>query len=532
MVKHKFKFLIFSFPALILLLTPGCNKTKELKFQPTWESLAQYQAPEWFRDAKFGIYMHWGPMTVVPGNSGWYGRHIYMQYNNEFGNDYAIHVKNFGHPSVFGYKDIIPMWKAENWDPDAIVKLIKEAGAKYVGCVAVHHDNFDCYNSSYQPWNSVNMGPKRDIVGGWKAAIEKQGLRFGVSSHSDRTWGWFSTSFGSDSTGPLKGHPYDGNMTLADGSGKWWNGYNPADLYTRPHSKYETADKAYCDKWLRRTLELIDKYQPDFIYFDGPVPIVGAGRKKDSSGRPELEKYGLEVVSHFYNSNIKKYNGGLEAVVTIKSWGEGSIKDNRVAVQDIEKGGVKEIQDLPWQTDTSLPPGWFYNGSEKSELSDTVVIHNLCDIVSKNGNMMLNIGLRPDGTLPENEREILKNIGKWFDINGEAIYGTRPWITYGEGPTGLVEGEFKQNTKPYTFEDIRFTAKENTLYAIVLGWPEKKTVKIRSLNSGQELWFGNISSIELLGNKGTIKWKRNENGLEIQFPDQNQCKFAYVLKIK
>jgi alpha-L-fucosidase len=517
--------------AIAFALAGGCTNPTKTNFQPSWESLSRYEAPDWFRNAKFGIYMHWGPMTVVPGHGGWYGRHMYMQQNTEWGNDYAIHHRQFGHPSEFGYKDIIPLWKAEKWDPDELVSLYKKVGARYIACVAVHHDNFDCYNSSFQPWNSVNMGPGRDIVGEWRKAVLKYGLKFGVTSHCDRSWTWFSTSYGSDSTGSLKGVPYDGNLTMNDGRGKWWEGYDPRDLYNRPHKPTEPADSAYLSRWFRRTMELIDNYRPDLIYFDGPIPLVGTNSPKGENGRPVHEKYGLEIVSHFYNANREWHLGKPEAVVTVKSWGPGSVYDQNAVVMDVEKGSVNHIREKPWQTDTSIPGTWFYNGSGTAELSDTVIVHNLCDIVSKNGNMMLNVGLRPDGTLPDDERSILEGIGRWLQINGEAIYETRPWKIFGEGITRVREGEFNQNTKPFTSMDIRFTTRDKVLYAIVLGWPQNREVLIKTLNTPSEHFPRKIRSIKMLGSETKIIWERDLNGLTVRFPEMPPCQFAYVLKI-
>lgn len=375
----------------------------EPTFEPTWRSLKAYETPDWFRDAKFGIYVHWGPMSAVKGHRGWYGRHMYMQEGAEWEGDYETHLETFGYPSEFGYKDIIPLWTAENWDPDALISLFKESGARYFGTVAVHRDNFDAYDSTYQPWNSVNMGPKRDVVGEWKAAAEKHGLRFGVASHSDRSWSWFAPSFGSDTKGPMKRVPYDGNLTSADGEGKWWEGYDPRDLYPRPHAEDEAADEAYRDNWFKGAKELVEKYEPDLLYFDGPMPMVGIGDGGTTEeGRPEFERYGLEIAALFYNQNMARTDGSLEAVLNIKSWGPGSVVDPGAVVVDMEKGGVDRINPYPWQTDTSLAGAWFYNGDGTTELTDTVVIHNLCDIVSKNGNMMLNAALKADGALPEN----------------------------------------------------------------------------------------------------------------------------------
>jgi len=483
-------------------------------FAPTWKSLAAFKCPDWFRDSKFGIFMHWGGQSV-PANDGWYARNMYMQYGAPWGNAYAYHLKTYGHPSKVGYKDLLPLWKAEKWNPDSLAALYKNIGAKYIVYVAVHHDNVDNFASTYQPWNSVNIGPKRDVTLEWKRATEKHGLRFGVSSHSDRTWSWFETSRGADSTGPLKGVLYDGNLTKADGKGKWWEGFDPQQLYGRPHPKNAPPDAEFMVNWYNRTRELIDKYRPDILYFDGPLP---------------LGDYGLNIAAHYYNSNMSWHNGAPEAVLNIKSWGPGTIPDERAIVLDIEKGQIDTLNALPWQTDTSLPGPWFY-APEPLELSDTVVIHNLCDIVSKNGNLLLNVGLKADGSLPDDQRQILLGIGEWLEVNGEAIYGTRPWKISGEGKTRMQGGDFKQNTTPLTSDDIRFTTKGKTLYAIALGWPQNGKVTIHSLPKDVKLLFGHITSVEMLGVQAKLKWEQTGTGLTIQTPDKPPCRYAYVFKI-
>ena len=499
-------------------------------FESNWKSLGQYKAPDWYKDAKFGIFMHWGIQSVPAHENGWYARQMYQQTGAEWGHTYDYHIKTYGHPSEFGYKDLIPLWRAEKWDPDELVKLYKKIGAKYIVPVAVHHDNFDNYASTYQPWNSVNMGPKKDIVGEWKKACDKYGMRFGVSSHSDRSWDWFSTSHGSDTVGAKAGVTYDGNLTKSDGKGKWWEGYDPRDLYSRPHLITEAPDIAYREKWFNRTKELVDKYHPDLLWFDGPLPMVCSSPACDVA-RPELEQYGLVIASYFYNENQKWHDGKLDAVLNIKTWKHYDVPDSSAIVLDIEKGQTQDILNNVWQTDTSIPSDWYEN-SMPPELSDTTIIHNLCDIVSKNGNLLLNVGLQADGILPDDQKTILLSIGMWLEQNGEAIYCTRPWKIFGEGPTNIAEGDFKQNKVNMSARDIRFTTKDSTLYVIMMGWPDDNRVLIHSITSQNLPWFGEIGSITLIGEKASLPWKINTENLFIHLPDKHKDQLAYVMKLR
>ncbi|AOS44588.1 Alpha-L-fucosidase [Lacunisphaera limnophila] len=486
---------------------PGPQRT----FEPTWSSLHAYEAPAWFRDAKFGIFMHWGVQSLpAAANDGWYARHLYLQEGAPWGNAYAHHLKTYGHPSQFGFKDMIPLWKAERWDPDALVKFYKEIGARYIVPVAVHHDNFDLYDSKFQPWNSVNLGPKRDILRGWKDAADRHGLRFGASSHSDRSWDWFHVAHGADTHGPLKGVPYDGNLTKADGTGRWWEGLDPADLYGPPHAGGFTnpphpddakPDQAYKDKWFARTQQLIDDYQPDLLYFDSPMP---------------LGEHGLRLAASLYNRTAAP-------VLTIKSWGPGTVPDEGAVVLDIEKGQSDRLRYFAWQTDTSLNNNWFID-EKPMELTDEVVVHNLVDIVSKNGNLLLNVALRADGTLPDDQRAALTSVGTWLAQNGEAIYGTRPWKLFGEGPTIVAGGHFQQQTQPFTSADIRFTTKGDTLYAILLGWPADQRVRLKSLTAARR--------ITLLGSSAALTWENSTEGVTVRLPAEAPGRFAYVLRIE
>ena len=485
------------------------------KFQPNWQSLEQYQCPNWYRDAKFGIFMHWSINSLVPAaNDGWYGRQMYMQKGASWGNAYQYHVQTYGHPSKFGYKDLIPLWKAENFHPDDLVAIYKQAGARYIVPVAVHHDNFDNYASTYQPWNSVNMGPHKDLIGLWRDAILKAGLRFGVSSHSDRSWGWFETSHGSDVEGPLKGVPYDGDLRKEDGKGLWWEGYDPQDLYS-PALKLrgdteegKALSEAYADKWYMRTKELVEKYQPDLIYFDGGLPMGDRG---------------LKIAALFYNEKMK--GDRTDAVINIK-WNP----DRKAAVEDMEKGLSNWIRPNVWQVDTSINDQWFIDDLPPV-LNTDQIIHSLVDAVSKNGNLLLNVALRADGTIVDEEKQRLLAIGDWLSTNGEAIYGTRPTHIFGEGPTKIKNWEgVDKNIPVFTSEDIRLTHKGDVLYAIFMGVPQLEGV-IGALGTQSNIFSGKISSLEILGCSDKIKWSQDELGLHFSMPSTPVSRYGFAVKI-
>ena len=471
-------------------------------YEPNWASLKKYRCPDWFQDAKFGIFMHWSINSVVPGgNDGWYGRNMYLQKGAPWGNAYAFHVANYGHPSKFGYKDLIPLWKAEHFDPTALVALYKQAGARYIVPVGVHHDNFDCYASTYQPWNSVNMGPKRDIVGEWEKATRKAGLRFGASSHSDRAWGWHEFSRSADTEGPLKGVPYDGVQTKADGNGKWWQGYDPVDLYgpvLKPGG-WRAQDKAdterYNTAWLNRTLELVNKYQLDLLYFDSGMPMGDLG---------------LKVTASLYNNGMK--HGRDEAVLNIK-WNP----PRAACVEDLEKGLSGVIRPFPWQLDASINNMWFAD-KLPLELTAAQIVHTLTDCASKNGNLLLNVALKADGTLDPAERTRLLEVGAWLAINGEAIYNTRPTHLWGEGPT-IVKSWLSVDKKlpAFTARDIRFTANGDTLYAIVMRTPQGKA-HIQALRRGAGVFDGVIKNVQILGCNQPVSWIQDDTALHVTLP--------------
>ena len=510
-------------------------------FQPVWESLVKnYQCPEWFRDAKFGIWAHWSAQCV-PEQGDWYARHMYIQGMRQ----YEYHVRTYGHPSTFGFMEMDNLWKADKWEPEKLMVLYKRAGAKYFVALANHHDNFDAYDSKYHAWNSVNVGPKRDIVGTWAEVARKAGLRFGVSNHSAHAWHWFQTAYGYDGDGPLAGVRYDAAvLTKADGRGKWWEGLDPQELYTGPNIKipdgisgakavadwHEANDRpwteepppmnpAFTEKWFLRCQDLVDKYRPDLVYFD-------------NTGLP-LGQAGLDVTAHYYNAGLNWHDGRLETVVTAKNMPP----ERRAAlVEDIERGTADQIRPAPWQT-CSCIGDWHYNRdvAEKNRYKTVdQVVDMLADIVSKNGNLLLSIPVRGNGTLDDHEIDFLKAMAKWMDVNGEAIFDTRPWKVFGEGPTQAGSGMFGESKgKPYTAEDVRFTTKGGVLYAILLGWPGEKTAVVKSLAlNGPYVADQRITDVSLLGYDKKVQWSQDAGGLWVSMPAEQPCENAVVLKIK
>jgi alpha-L-fucosidase len=436
------------------------------------------------------------------------------------GGDYKYHVEHYGHPSKVGFKDICNLWKAEKWEPEKLIALYKRAGAKYFVALANHHCNFDCWNSKYQPWNSVNIGPKKDLVGLWAQAARKEGLRFGVTVHCARAWSWYEVAQGSDKDGPMKNVPYDGKLTKADGKGQWWEGYDPQDLYAQNHRPGEKPDSAYIDKFFNRVKDLVDSYKPDLLYFDDSVlPLNNLGDA------------GLRIAAHLYNSSLLWHNGRNEAVMNTKGL---NAEQRKCLVWDIERGRSDRLEPFVWQTDTCIG-SWHYNRSifdRHGYKSATTVITTLVDIVSKNGNLLLNVPVRGDGTIDEDEVKVLEGLAAWMEINGEAIFGTRPWEVFGEGPVDVKGGgNFNEGkARPYAAEDVRFTAKGKTLYAILLGWPGRQAV-IKSLDSDRKLSFGEIKEVRMLGADKPLKWSRDERGLTIEMPEVKPCEHAFVLRI-
>ena len=512
-------------------VTPG-------KFSPTWDSLHQYQCPDWFRNAKFGIWACFGPQNV-PEDGDWYARNLYVEGSRQ--NKY--HVAHYGPPSQFGFKDVIHLWRAEHFDAEKLVALYKKVGAQYFFVMANHHDNFDLYDSRYQPWNSVQVGPHRDIVGEFARAAHAQGLPFGVSVHAAHAWSFYEIARSADKTGPFAGVPYDGKLTKADGPGKWWDGLDPQELYAQNHTpslNFSDAksihgqwnwgngaslpDQAYCDKFYNRTLDLVHKYQPDLIYFDDDAlplwPVSDAG---------------LKIAADFYNFNLRQHGGKLEAVLFGKML---SASQQKCLVRDIERGAANQIEAQPWETDTCIG-NWHYDRSlyDKNRYkSAKTVIQMLCDIVSKNGDLLLNIPVRGDGSIDDKEQAVLAGIGAWMDVNKECIFDTRPWKIFGEGPASAgaalsAQGFNEGKGKPFTGEDVRFTTKAGTLYLIALGVP-KTDLQIKALGTAAKLLGSEIKSIKLLGSDEAVRWSQTAGQLTIKAPEKSPNEMAIVFKIE
>lgn len=484
-------------------------------FKADWKSLLNYEAPEWYRDAKFGIWAHWSPQCV-PEDSDWYARNMYIQGQRQY--DYQI--KHYAHPSKFGYKDLCAQWTLLNWDPEGMMERYKRAGAKLFLALANHHDGFDTWDSKYHAWNAGKIGPKRDVIGAWAAAARQQGLRFGVTVHAARNWWWFQVAHLCDKSGPLKGVPYDGQLTRKLGKDQWWEGFNPQELYGRKHGIKENPDEKYVHNFYNRVRDLLDQHNPDLLYFD--------------NGGPPLGWAGMNLAAYFYNHYLKTHNGKLDAVLNIK---EVPDKLAKAVVADYERGVTAHIMPHAWQSETCIGD-WHYNRwryLNHSYMKPSEVIHWMVDAVSKNGTFILNIPGKPDGTNDSDEIKILEEIGSWMQTNGEAIYATRPWKTFGEGPHTVKSGAFAgHSTKSLDARDIRFTRnkRNDTVYAIVLGWPSGKNFEVKSLGTASSLHPGKVEHVELLGCVDKLRWNQSAESLTVEKPMIKPCDFAYALKIR
>ncbi len=471
-------------------------------FAPTWESLREFQCPEWFRNAKLGFWSHWGPQSV-PMYGDWYARNMYIEGHAQ----YLHHWRVYGHPSKAGYKDIVRSWKAEKFDPEGLMRLFVEAGGKYFVGQAMHHDNFDNFDSAHNRWNSTKVGPMRDIVGEWRAAAKAHGLPFGLTEHLGASFNWFAVNKDSDSTGPYAGVPYDGNDPTYD------------DLYYRNQGYalqkdgewfWYTDNQAFHRHYFARIKDVIDKYQPDLLYSDGGVPFGDIG---------------LRMIAHLYNTSAQWNNGTNRAVYTQKDTDPSVYK---VGVLDIERGQLDTIAEEPWQTDTSVGD-WFYNVRDVYKTPGHV-LEMLVDIVSKNGNLLLNIPQRPDGTLDDECEHLLKRMAAWMGPNGDGIFGSSPWKIASEGPS-LVKAakRFDEPALAWSAADFRFTQKGEKVYAYQMRWPEAGQTTIRSFASGET---PRVAQVELLG-YGPVGFEQTGESLNIALPQwkplEGPLGFAIVL---
>lgn len=538
MVMKKMTPIFLVFLSVLLFSQETKEELQPGKFEPNWQSLKQYEIPEWFRDAKFGIWAHWGPQCQ-PEQGDWYARFMYVEGSRQ----YNWHVENYGHPSEFGFKDVINEWKAKEWDPEKLVALYKRAGARYFFAMGNHHDNLDLWDSKYQEWNSVNVGPKKDILEGWERAARNNDLPFGVSIHSAHAWLWYETAQRTDKEGKYTGVPYDGKLTKEEGKGKWWEGLDPQKLYTQNHPLSQGSENThtihsqwgwenyatppsedYCLNFYNRTVDMINKYNPDLIYFDDTaLPLW------------PVSNVGLEIAAHYYNTNMQLHDGNLEAVLFGKILTE---EQKECLVWDVERGAPDDIREIPWQSCTCIG-GWHYDRSvynNNGYKSAKTVIQILVDIVSKNGNLLLNIPVRGDGSIDDKELEVLEGITEWMDINSECIYGTRPWFIYGEGPKAEkanpinAQGFNENKGGSYTSADIRFTKKGDVFYAIVMDWPDNREILIKSLSANSQYYNDNIKNVKLLGGK-VASFTFDTDGLRIKLSDSFKTNMPIVLKI-
>lgn len=514
------------------------EKMERGKYEPTWQSLSQHRVPEWFRNAKFGIWAHWGPQCVE-GSGDWMARSMYIEGSSE----YRHHVERYGHPSEFGFKDILPLFKAEHWDPEHLVSVYKKIGAQYFFVLGNHHDNYDLWDSKYQPWNSMNIGPRRDLVGEWAKAARKYGLPLGISFHADHAWTWYEPSQRYDQNGPKAGVYYDGKLTREDGKGKWWEGLDPQQLYQQNHPMSDRSwsngqihrqwdwsngaampSQAFVTNFYDRCLDAINRYNPDLIYFD--VTVVPFHNISDA---------GLKIATHFYNHNVRMNHGKETSVMFGKILSE---EQRKAITWDVERGAPNQIIDEPWQTCNCIG-GWHYNTGiyeRNGYKSAATVVKQLVDIVSKNGNLLLSVPLRADGTYDEKEAMVLEELGSWMEVNKESVLGTRPWKIFGEGP--VAEADIKLNAQGFnegmygnmTWQDVRFNQNAKYLYVTAMGWPESNMLVIRSLAKGNPYLKGSIGSVELLG-YGRVKARQTVEGLEISLPKPVNA-IAPVLKIR
>ncbi len=467
------------------------------QFQPDWESLSHYQVPEWYRDAKFGIFIHWGVYSVPAFGSEWYPREMYLE-GSEINRH---HLATYGPLTKFGYKDFIPMFKAEHFDPAAWAKLFKDSGARYVVPVFEHHDGFAMYDSDLSDWTAKKMGPRRDVDGELAQAVRAEGLHLGASSHRIEH-DWF-----------LDGGRKQASDVNDPKNAAFYGPAHPRQGASDPLSDDWTyVSPAYARDWVARNAEIVQKYHPDLIFFDWWI------------GQPSVRPYLTEFAAFYYNESSKR---GPVGIINYKLL---DMQKNS-AVLDIERGQASSILPMTWQTDTSVSnKSWGYIENDTSK-TPAFIVQQLADVVSKNGNLLMNVGPRSDGTIPPQVRQVLLDVGGWLKLNGDAIYGTRPWTTFGEGPTQVKAGSFHDtDTVAYTPQDFRFTTKDGSLYAIELAWPSSREAIIHALRSDL-VGARPVASVTLLSTGAGLTFLQKKDGLHIQVPSAAPGNYAYVYRV-
>lgn len=469
-----------------------------------WKKLSQiYTVPEWWREAKFGVWSHWDPQSM-PEQGDWYARGMYMQSDKQ----YDYNLKNFGHPSEYGYKDICHNWMIDKWNPEELMNLYAEMGARYFMAMGVHHDNFDCWNSTYQPWNSVKVGPKQDIVGTWEKIARQHGLRFGIGFHNTpgRTWGQFMTvRYTSDKTGPKQGVPYDALQTIRDGKGKWWEGMDPVDLYGPKHDKKDPLHSPFANQFMWRVDDAITKYHPDMIYFDEHA----GDSQMDLGVNMGLGFLAPQLIANYYNKSMQWNHGKMDVVINLKAVGGryNSFQNSPQLLPLVDRSLVKsteaiiesQITPYSFQTETSIAEWHYLTGQKYKDAKEVVEL--LMQNVSRNGTMLLNITQHARGDLDSEVIRICKDIGAWLKVNGEAVYGSRPFEVFGDTA-------------------VLFTRNEGNVYATLLNW-DGNPVNLSALHTGG-VTLGKVSKVEILGSDRPLKFSQDDKGLIIKLEEPLQ----------
>ena len=482
------------------------------KFEANFESLYKAGCPDWFRDAKLGIWSHWGPQSV-PMYGDWYARNMYIEGTPQ----YVYHLRRYGHPSKFGYKDICALWKAENFDPDGLMELYYKAGARYFVAQAMHHDHFFNFPSALNPMNSVNTGPKKNICGLWQQAAARYNLPFGLAEHLGASFSWWRVNKGCDEYGPFKGVPYDGNDP-------GWKDYYFDNACHGLENKelavpWYTGSEDFRRYWINVMKELINQFTPDLLYTDGTLPFGEDWHGGEPAVNPDYS-HGLEAVAYLYNTSVKKY-GKNRAVYTQKCRKPEIYK---IGVVDIEKSQLPGINPEPWQTDTCIG-NWFYDVRQNYKHPDQI-IEMLVDIISKNGTMLLNILQKPDGTIDDEAKYILEELASWFDICGEGVYGTRVWKTAGEGATKAVIDGYREDKTIWNETDFRFVKKNNTVYVFIMAKPRGGAIVLRSFDEGER-----INSVRMLG-AGSLEFQHCFGILSVKMPCRLPTEYVNCIAVE